>query len=654
MKSKYFYLTIVSVIFLFVSITHSQVILRYSDGDEAKDVDVDYAGNVYVTGSTYVSPYGNAITTIKYSPSAATNSPPVWVRQYLPAIGSGCLGGKSEVDNSGNIYVTGYTFINNSGYIITRKYDPNGNTIWDKQILQNRIPIPTAIVADNLNGYVYVTGFVKINNTNDQKLFTVRYKMSDGSNYVHIFDYGFGATHPTDAAVALNGNVYVTGWIYNSSGIKNFGTIKYQSPVQSPNSLTPAWNPVMVTYDGGNDDYASSIAIDNSTNDFYVTGSTTESFASNYSYLTIRYNSNGAELGFARYNYSNQYLSEDSQPCKVLYDQVSHCIFVTGFCWSGSSRDDIVTIKYNSISGPVNVPSAVSKFGNSYYPYLPNLLAPAGDFPIDMTFSSDGYLYVTGATEDPWNTQNNTSDYLTLKYNKNLNLICKSIYNGTANQYDGAAAIDSGDGGRVYVTGLSYGAGTFGDMTTIKYSGKCKKVKTKFKKYFILTENPLSDSGNVDTATVELRNHSAPYDLITSFTGQMTVDGLAEAELCAEELETSQNFYIVVKSRNTIETWSANPQHTTDDTLFYDFTSSASQAFGNNMQQMGNEWVLYPGDVNQDGTIDLTDVTIIDNDAYNFMMGHVVSDLNGDDFVDVSDILIAENNSFNFVSAMRP
>jgi hypothetical protein len=65
-------------------------------------------------------------------------------------------------------------------------------------------------------------------------------------------------------------------------------------------------------------------------------------------------------------------------------------------------------------------------------------------------------------------------------------------------------------------------------------------------------------------------------------------------------------------------------------------------------------FAIFGGDVNQDGTVDATDVSTIDNDASNFISGYVVTDLTGDDFVDGTDFSIADNNAANFVSVVRP
>ncbi|MDQ3021855.1 MAG: hypothetical protein M3R36_14980 [Bacteroidota bacterium] len=63
---------------------------------------------------------------------------------------------------------------------------------------------------------------------------------------------------------------------------------------------------------------------------------------------------------------------------------------------------------------------------------------------------------------------------------------------------------------------------------------------------------------------------------------------------------------------------------------------------------------IYSGDVNQDGTIDITDNELIDNDAYNFASGYLRTDVNGDGAVDIADGAIADNNAFNFVSKIIP
>ncbi len=117
-------------------------------------------------------------------------------------------------------------------------------------------------------------------------------------------------------------------------------------------------------------------------------------------------------------------------------------------------------------------------------------------------------------------------------------------------------------------------------------------------------------------------------------------------------------YYLRVKSINHLATWSALPNIVFaaggPPNATYDFTTSPSKAFGNN-QTPGPPSCMFGGDVNQDGTIDVTDAGLIDNDAFNFTAGpRLATDINSDGVVDLSDASIADNNIFNFVSKVSP
>jgi hypothetical protein len=155
-----------------------------------------------------------------------------------------------------------------------------------------------------------------------------------------------------------------------------------------------------------------------------------------------------------------------------------------------------------------------------------------------------------------------------------------------------------------------------------------------------------------DTISVELRNSSSPYNLVESQTG---IGGLGIAGTVRfSSAANGTPYYIVVKHRNSIATWSGRTPQFVGSNVSYDFTSGAAQAFGNNMVDVGGMWSLYTGDVNQDGVVDLTDEGLIDNDAYNFTSGYVVTDLNCDGIVDITDESYADNNAFNFVGVIAP
>lgn len=65
-------------------------------------------------------------------------------------------------------------------------------------------------------------------------------------------------------------------------------------------------------------------------------------------------------------------------------------------------------------------------------------------------------------------------------------------------------------------------------------------------------------------------------------------------------------------------------------------------------------WAIYSGDVNQDGTVDGTDIGSIDNDASTFAFGYNVTDITGDGATDGADLGISDNNSGLFLFTARP
>jgi hypothetical protein len=112
--------------------------------------------------------------------------------------------------------------------------------------------------------------------------------------------------------------------------------------------------------------------------------------------------------------------------------------------------------------------------------------------------------------------------------------------------------------------------------------------------------------------------------------------------------------YIRINHRNTLETWSAQPV-TVDSVTTYDFTSSVTSAFGSNLRDLGNgRFALWSGDVNQDGLIEATDYSMIENDVLNFAYGYIGSDLTGDLLVEATDYSIVENNLMMFLFTIRP
>jgi hypothetical protein len=155
-----------------------------------------------------------------------------------------------------------------------------------------------------------------------------------------------------------------------------------------------------------------------------------------------------------------------------------------------------------------------------------------------------------------------------------------------------------------------------------------------------------------DTIAAYLRNMSAPYLIIDSSKGVLSANG--SVALNFDNASNEVNYYLMLKHRNSLETWSSAGAKFSAYLMNYNFTDDAGKAFGNNQALKGTKWCVYNGDLNQDGIVDYSDLSIVDNDSYNFVSGYVVSDVTGDDFVDYSDVSLIDNNQFNFISAISP
>jgi hypothetical protein len=119
------------------------------------------------------------------------------------------------------------------------------------------------------------------------------------------------------------------------------------------------------------------------------------------------------------------------------------------------------------------------------------------------------------------------------------------------------------------------------------------------------------------------------------------------------------SYYIVVKHRNSIETWSALPIVFSSGFINYDFTTGYNKAYNdginNPMRNMGGGvYAIYSGDINQDGGVDISDMQLTENDVSNFAFGYNASDCQGDGGTDISDMQIIENNGGFFIFYARP
>jgi hypothetical protein len=194
-----------------------------SSYDGASSIAVDGLGNVYVTGSSF-NGTNNDFATIKYNSSGDS----VWVARYDEP-GYNDLAYKIAVDGSGNVYVTGYRSTVFGYDYATVKYNSSGIQQWAKRYIGprnlgvNEGEVEISLAVDG-SGNVYVTGSSYVIGTNYVHDYaTIKYNSSGDQQWVQRFN-GTGTGWDGAHGIGIDNfqNVYVTGW--SSIG---YATIKY-------------------------------------------------------------------------------------------------------------------------------------------------------------------------------------------------------------------------------------------------------------------------------------------------------------------------------------------------------------------------------------------------------------------------------------------
>jgi PKD repeat protein/subtilisin-like proprotein convertase family protein len=155
--------------------------------------------------------------------------------------------------------------------------------------------------------------------------------------------------------------------------------------------------------------------------------------------------------------------------------------------------------------------------------------------------------------------------------------------------------------------------------------------------------NPALHPTLCDTIRVELHSANAPYDVLYFAVDTLDINGNSHVRI--PDVPLNNSYYIVVKHRNSLETWSNSPVVFNASTISYDFAVAALQAYGNNVATLSDgNYALWSGDIDQDGDIDTDDFHAIENNAQLFITGYSLHDITGNGIVESADFSLVENN----------
>jgi hypothetical protein len=309
--------------------------------DHAYAIATDRVGNVYVTGSVDRNPVdsimGNVFFTIKY----ASNGDTLWSRKYRGVNTTFDVAFAMTVDTNGNVYVTGES----KGEMdpsydydyLTIKYTTEGDTLWVAKYAGpgGRQDVPSDIEVDNL-GNVYVTGKSRPDSTSFENYdyLTIKYNLYGETEWIARYD---GPNNDLDEAHGLvlddYGNIYVTGLSYGIGTGADIATIKYNS---SGDTLwVRRYNGI-----GNGPDGANEISIDQLCN-IYVAGYEykTDTYKD---YLIIKYDSNGEKKWIK--SFSGEGTHDDEITAMTIDNKAN--VYVAGKNYGTGTNDDFLTIKY--------------------------------------------------------------------------------------------------------------------------------------------------------------------------------------------------------------------------------------------------------------------------------------------------------------------
>ncbi|HLT24126.1 MAG TPA: SBBP repeat-containing protein, partial [Ignavibacteria bacterium] len=381
-------------------------------------------------------------TTIKYD----SNGNQLWVATYNGPASLFDEANAIAVDDSGNVYVTGFSYgllsLSLSDYA-TIKYDPNGNEVWVKRYNGSLLgdDVATDIIIDS-QGDIIITGYSSAL-LGSRNFVTIKYSSSGAELWTASYN---GPANSEDMAYALaedgNGYVYVVGHSNSNFllGNPDYALVKYSISDGSEQWVRRYNGP------GNSTDKAYAIVVDNSDN-VIITG---ESRSSSEDYATIKYNSAGTQQWVRRYNGPG---NNTDKAYAIIVDN-SDNVIVTGES-RNSQNEDYATIKYN--------PAGTEQWVRRY-----NGPGNGTDKAYAIVIDNSDNVLVTGASD----STSTAEDYTTVGYDPAGNQIFETRYNGPGNSTDKAYAIVVDNSDNFYITGGSRSGLilTSEDYATVKYS----------------------------------------------------------------------------------------------------------------------------------------------------------------------------------------
>ena len=306
--------------------------------DEAHAITVDASGNVYVTGwSAGLAATGYDYATVKYNSTGVQQ----WASRYTNTAGGTDEAWDVGVDNAGNVFVTGTSdAAGTNSAATTVAYNSAGTQLFAKRFdgAGGDIDAGYAIYVNPATGDSYITGYTYQSAGADFNYITIKYNLAGVQQWATMYN-GPGGNYDEAHAITVDasGNAYVTGYTQTTVLTDyDYATVKYNS------AGVQQW---AQTYQGTGSDYdrSNAVVLDAAGN-VIVTGKSIGAGAAAEDIVTIKYNNGGTLKWSTRYNGPSNGYDEG----KALTTDVIGNVYVTGYSYTAGANNDYITIKYDS------------------------------------------------------------------------------------------------------------------------------------------------------------------------------------------------------------------------------------------------------------------------------------------------------------------
>ncbi len=352
------------------------------------DIKTDALGNSYVCGANHNgSNYDYIIS--KFSSTGSL----IWQKIYNGTGNNDDIPVALELDNSGNVYVTGSSYgigLYNSDYV-TIKYDNNGNLIWMKRYDFASLPeIVSDLVIDNV-GNVFITG-TSATAINNSDITTLKYSPTGVLLNTHRHNYtGNGFNIASEMILDNTNSIIITGSFEN--GIKKMGTLKLS------NSLVQNW---FYSISGSNTSEGYSIYSDNSNN-----------------IISVGYQNNN-------FGGSNIFINKLSSTGTIIWDKIFQNPNPSNFAKARKVKGDIVGNIYIASDAVQNstkdfLTLALDASGNTIWEKYYNSPNNANDIPYSLHVKNNNVI-VSGIS-----TLGSSKTISTVKYNVDTKPLIASL-----------------------------------------------------------------------------------------------------------------------------------------------------------------------------------------------------------------------------------